>query len=130
MSQYGYGAPPQGNPAYAPQSAQNLQFFPSSYGAPGDVSGHATPSQASYGYGAPPTGSMSGGANFGFGPTAGVSGRMGEQGGLKTGWLAAFSAEGYEGEPSLLEELDINFGHIQAKVRTVRLSCSAALNTS
>lgn len=60
---------------------------------------------------------MSGGANFGFGPAAGVSGRMGEQGGLKTGWLAAFSAEGYEGEPSLLEELDINFGHIQAKVR-------------
>lgn len=60
---------------------------------------------------------MSSGANFGFGPAAGVSGRMGEQGGLKTGWLAAFSAEGYEGEPSLLEELDINFGHIQAKVR-------------
>lgn len=117
MSQYGYGAPPQGNPAYAPQSAQNLQFYTSSYGAPGDVSGHATPSQASYGYAAAPSGSMSGGANFGFGPAAGVSGRMGEQGGLKTGWLAAFSAEGYEGEPSLLEELDINFGHIQAKVR-------------
>lgn len=113
---YGYGAPPQGMPAYAPQSAQNLQFYPSTYGAPGDVSGHATPSQASYGYGASPSGTIGGGANFGFGPTAGVSGRMGEQGGLRTGWLAAFSAEGYEGEPSLLEELDINFGHIQAKV--------------
>lgn len=113
---YGYGAPPPGNPAYAPQSAQNLQFYPSTYGAPGDVSGHATPSQASYGYGASPSGTIGGGANFGFGPAAGVSGRMGEQGGLRTGWLAAFSAEGYEGEPSLLEELDINFGHIQAKV--------------
>lgn len=122
MAQYGYGAPPQGNPAYAPQSAQNLQFYSSSYGAPGDVSGHATPAQAYGGYGGgAPTGSIGGGgggsaANFGFGPAAGVSGRMGEQGGLKTGWLAAFSAEGYEGEPSLLEELDINFGHIQAKV--------------
>lgn len=116
MSQYGYGAPAQGNPAYAPQSAQNLQFFPTSY-APGDVSGHATPSQASYGYGAPPP---SGAGNFGFGgPAAGVSGRMGEQGGLRTGWIAAFSTEGYEGEPPLLEELGVNFGHIQAKTLAV-----------
>ncbi|ROW01333.1 hypothetical protein VMCG_05942 [Cytospora schulzeri] len=118
MSQYGYGAPAQGNPAYAPQSAQNLQFFPSSY-APADVSGHATPSQASYGYGAPPPPS-SGAGNFGFGgPAAGVSGRMGEQGGLRTGWIAAFSTEGYEGEPPLLEELGVNFGHIQAKTLAV-----------
>lgn len=113
MSQFGYGAQPQGNPAYAPQSAQNLQFYPSQY-APADVSGHATPSQASYGYGAP-----AGAANYGFGaPAAGVSGRMGEQGGLRTGWIAAFSTEGYEGEPPLLEELGVNFGHIQAKVRS------------
>ncbi|KAF3761705.1 Yip1-domain-containing protein [Cryphonectria parasitica EP155] len=119
MAQYGYGAQPQGNPAYAPQSAQNLQFYPSSYGAPNDVSGHAASSQSSYGYGAPSGTMGGGGANFGFGPAAGVSGRMGEQGGLRTGWLAAFSAEGYEGEPSLLEELDINFGHIQAKTIAV-----------
>lgn len=128
---YGYGAPHQGNPAYAPQqqqSAQNLQFYPSTYG---DVSGHATPSQAaSYGGygggGAAPVGAGVGGssANFGFGPAAGgVSGRMGEQGGLKTGWIAAFSAEGYEGEPSLFEELDINFGHIQQKVGFLLLRC-------
>lgn len=45
-----------------------------------------------------------------------VSGRMGEQGGLRTGWLAAFSTEGYEGEPPLQEELGVNFGHIKAKV--------------
>lgn len=45
-----------------------------------------------------------------------MSGRMGEQGGLRTGWLAAFSTEGYEGEPPLQEELGVNFGHIKAKV--------------
>ena len=42
---------------------------------------------------------------------------MGEQGGLRTGWLAAFGTEGYEGEPPLLEELGVNFGHIKTKVR-------------
>lgn len=50
-------------------------------------------------------------------PGGGVSGRMGEQGGLRTGWLAAFGTEGYEGEPPLLEELGVNFGHIKGKVR-------------
>ncbi|QGI83600.1 unnamed protein product [Fusarium fujikuroi] len=49
----------------------------------------------------------------------GVSGRMGEQGGLRTGWVAAFSSEGYDGEPPLLEELGVNFGHIQAKTLAV-----------
>jgi protein YIPF5/7 len=47
----------------------------------------------------------------------GVSGRMGEQGGLRTGWLAAFGTEGYDGEPGLMEELGVNFGHIKTKVR-------------
>ena len=42
---------------------------------------------------------------------------MGEQGGLRTGWLAAFGIEGYDGEPALLEELGVNFGHIKVKVR-------------
>jgi hypothetical protein len=42
---------------------------------------------------------------------------MGEQGGLRTGWLAAFGTEGYDGEPPLLEELGVNFGHIQSKVK-------------
>lgn len=41
---------------------------------------------------------------------------MGEQGGLRTGWLAAFGTEGYEGEPPLLEELGVNFDHIRTKV--------------
>jgi hypothetical protein len=57
-----------------------------------------------------------GGFNSGFGAPSGLSGRMGEQGGLRTGWLAAFGTEGYDGEPPLLEELGVNFGHIQSKV--------------
>ena len=105
-----------------PQTAQNLQFYPSSYG-PTPVSGHTTPSQASYGgYGgvapsnaAPAYPAYGGGAGFG-GPAVGVSGRMGEQGGLRTGWLAAFGTEGYDGEPPLLEELGVNFDHIRTKV--------------
>lgn len=41
---------------------------------------------------------------------------MGEQGGLRTGWLAAFGTEGYDGEPPLLEELGVNFSHVWTKV--------------
>lgn len=117
MSQYYGGAPPNNNPAYGPSSAQNLQFYPSSYDT--GVSGRATPSQASYGYTSQQSGAYGApsGFNSGFGGAAGVSGRMGEQGGLRTGWLAAFSTEGYDGEPPLLEELGVNFSHIQAKVR-------------
>lgn len=117
MSQY-YGAPPP-NQGYAPE-AQNLQFYQSSYTQP--VSGHATPSQASYGYNAPPAAGgygVSSGFNSGFGGAAGISGRMGEQGGLRTGWLAALSTEGYDGEPPLLEELGIKPANIRAKVLDV-----------
>jgi len=135
MSQY-YGAPPP-NQGYDPSSAQNLQFYPSQYTQP--VSGHGTQSQGSYGYGGPssssgygaPTGNMGnmgnmGGFNSGFAGPSGVSGRMGEQGGLRTGWLAAFSTEGYEGEPPLLEELGVNFGHIQAKVSITSTDCDSS----
>jgi hypothetical protein len=117
MAQY-YGAPP--TQGYGPSSAQNLQFFPSTYNQP--VSGHATPSQASYGYNAGPSassgyGSPGFGSSFGGAGAAPVSGRMGEQGGLRTGWLAALSTEGYEGEPPLLEELGIDHTKIVVKVR-------------
>ncbi|KAK3181687.1 hypothetical protein K4F52_007065 [Lecanicillium sp. MT-2017a] len=129
MSNY-YGG--QGNAPYGPgagaggaSAAQNLQFYPSSY-SPAGVSGAATPQQASYGFGGAPAGVPFGtGApqgNFaspGFGGAGGVSGRMGEHGGLRTGWLAAFSTEGYDGEPPLLEELGMNFGHIQSKTLAV-----------
>jgi hypothetical protein len=108
------------NPQYGGSSAQNLQFFPSTY-SPAPVSGHATPSQAAYGYSGGATSSAYGGPsgfNSGFSAPP-VSGRMGEQGGLRTGWLAAFSTEGYDGEPPLLEELGVNFSHIQSKVSHV-----------
>ncbi|PNY25176.1 Golgi membrane protein [Tolypocladium capitatum] len=114
-----YGAPP---PAAA-AAAQNLQFYPSTY-APA-VSGAATPQQAAYGYGggAAASGSFGAGAQSGFTSAgfggSGVSGRMGDQGGLRTGWLAAFSTEGYDGEPPLLEELGVNFRHIQMKTLAV-----------
>jgi hypothetical protein len=118
MAQF-FQQPP--NSPYGASSAQNLQFYPSSY-TPNPVSGHATPSQAAYGYGAPvgsPSYGAAGGFNSGFGAAQGVSGRMGEQGGLRTGWLAAFGTEGYDGEPPLLEELGVNFSHIQSKVSSV-----------
>ncbi|KIX02396.1 uncharacterized protein Z518_08337 [Rhinocladiella mackenziei CBS 650.93] len=104
--------------------SSNLQFYSSSYS---NVSGHTTPSQASYGtYGAGNTASAypgyGAGSSSGFGGGPGiqsVSGRMGETGGLRTGWLAAFGTEGYEGEPGLMEELGVNFGHIKTKTLTV-----------
>ncbi|TVY18342.1 Protein transport protein yip1 [Lachnellula arida] len=108
MAQFFQQPPPQA--PYGAPSAQNLQFYPSSY-TPNPVSGHATPSQAAYGGYGVPAGSPGygapggGGFNSGFGAPQGVSGRMGEQGGLRTGWLAAFGTEGYDGEPPLLEEL-------------------------
>lgn len=110
MSQY-YGAPP-ANQYGGGAPAQNLQFYPSSY-SPGVPPQGAGPQP--YGYGAPPPPPGPGGYG-GFGGTSGVSGRMGEQGGLRTGWLAAFSTEGYDGEPPLLEELGVNWTHIQMKV--------------
>ena len=124
MASYYNQPPPQSQSAsYNPQ--QNLQFYPSSYpNAP--VSGHTTPSQAQYGnsYGQPtsayPNYGGYGGPSSATGPSFGgaalPSGRMGEQGGLRTGWLAAFGTEGYDGEPPLLEELGVNFGHIKSKV--------------
>ncbi|KAK7416727.1 hypothetical protein QQX98_005053 [Neonectria punicea] len=116
---YGGGAP---QPA-GPSAAQNLQFYPSTYDSragPG-VSGAATPQQAAYGYGNQAGGYGAGAQGFAAagGFAGGVSGRMGEQGGLRTGWLAAFSTEGYETEPPLLEELGVNFGHIQTKTLAV-----------
>jgi protein YIPF5/7 len=116
MSNYYSAQQPQYPPAGAPNAAQNLQFFPSQYTNPGSstpqqAGGYGYGNQGGYGVGAPAQ-------NFAapaFG-AQGVSGRMGEQGGLRTGWVAAFSSEGYDGEPPLLEELGVNFGHIQAKV--------------
>ena len=107
-----------GGQGYGPSNPQNLQFFNSDYNQP--VSGHATPSQASYGYGAPQSGGFGGSFTSGFGGAPGVSGRMDEQGGLRTGWVAAlFTTEGYDGEPGLLEELGVDFGLLQRKTLAV-----------
>ncbi|KKA26144.1 hypothetical protein TD95_003644 [Thielaviopsis punctulata] len=106
MSNY-YQAP--GPAAQQGYGAQNLEFYPSSYATAPSA---GAPTQAYGGY----PGSYGGGT--GAAPV-GVSGRMGEQGGLRTGWLAAFSTEGYDGEPPLLEELGVNFGHIQSKTLAV-----------
>ncbi|RVX68630.1 hypothetical protein B0A52_07057 [Exophiala mesophila] len=112
---------PYGQGAAGGSGAANLQFYPSSYT---NVSGHTTPSQASYGgYGGSSSASAypgyGAGASAAFGGPAGVSGRMGDSGGLRTGWLAAFGTEGYDGEPGLMEELGFNFGHIKTKTVAV-----------
>jgi hypothetical protein len=114
MAQYG-GYPPQGQQQYG--AAQNLQFYSSQYPTQ-PVSGHSTPFQA---YSGSAQANAYDNAGFGGGfaqqGASGLSGRMGEQGGLRTGWLAAFGTEGYDGEPPLLEELGVNFSHIKLKVR-------------
>ena len=127
MASYGYQPNPQ-QPASSSYSAQNnLNFYQSSYSAQ-PVSGHSTPFQAAYGNSAqssayPPAGYGSSSANYGFGAFPGQPGATGQmgtgQGGLRTGWIAAFGTEGYEGEPPLLEELGVNFLHIRTKVRMI-----------
>lgn len=120
MANYGYQSTP--NQPYSAQG--NLNFYQSSYSTQ-PVSGQSTPFQA-YGsnaqnqaYGQAGAYSASS-ANYGFGAfpgQPGASGQMGTgQSGLRTGWLAAFGTEGYDGEPPLLEELGVNFQHIQSKV--------------
>ncbi|KAL2049382.1 hypothetical protein ABVK25_010392 [Lepraria finkii] len=116
-----YNYPQQPQQKYNPNPSNNLNFYQSNYAQP--VSGHTTPSQAQY-YGQQSPGSSQaygGASGFGTAPAFGqsVSGRMGEHGGLRTGWLAAFGTEGYDGEPPLLEELGVNFGHIKGKTLTV-----------
>jgi hypothetical protein len=126
---YNYNQQPSGN-SYSAQN--NLNFYQSSYSDAPPVSGQSTPFQA---FGSGIRGSTSGGAgyaggssyggsggagNYGFGAFPGQPGASGQMGtgqdGLRTGWLAAFGTEGYPGEPPLLEELGVNFMHIQTKV--------------
>ncbi|KAM3421694.1 Protein YIP [Cercospora zeina] len=113
MATYGYQPPP---------TSQNLNFYQSSYSNQPPVSGQSTPFQA-YGASAAQPSGYGASPNYGFGAfpgQPGASGQMGTgQGGLRTGWLAAFGTEGYDGEPPLLEELGVNFGHIQMKTLTV-----------
>lgn len=126
MASYAYQPPNQQSQQYSAQN--NLNFYQSSYSNQ-PVSGHSTPFQA-YGGGAGGTGggaqsnAYPQGSNYGFGAFPGQPGATGQMGtgqdGLRTGLLAAFGTEGYPGEPPLLEELGVNFHHIQTKVMRVR----------
>lgn len=124
MASYGY---PQQTPSQSYSSPNNLNFYQSTYSNQ-PVSGHTTPFQATYGAGGAQSGgypqqAYGGGSNYGFGGFPGQPGATGQmgtgQGGLRTGWLAAFGTEGYDGEPPLLEELGVNFMHIRMKVYTL-----------
>jgi hypothetical protein len=100
MSQYGYN-----------QQQPNLQFYSSNYSNQpigGQVSGHSTPFQAYSAGGASASNNAypSTGFSSGFG-TQGVSGQMGTQGGLRTGWLAAFGTEGYDGVWSMAATIHV-----------------------
>lgn len=97
-------------------NSQNLQFYPSSY-SQGQIPSQPSPRATFGAYGHSASPGFGYRANYGVPP--GASGRISEQGGLRTGWLAAFGTEGYEGEPALLEELGVNFDHIRSKTLAV-----------
>ncbi|KAI6021399.1 Yip1-domain-containing protein [Pisolithus microcarpus] len=91
-NQYGVASTSQANVPlqfYAAESYQS-QFYPSSRS------------------------SLEGAVNTG-GVTPSYGGSIQQSG----GWWTAFGTGGFEGEPPLLEELGINFSHIQAKSMTV-----------
>jgi protein YIPF5/7 len=96
---------PQYGQSASPAAAENLQFFHGGYSQPAP----SQPGQPSYG--------ISG--NMGTTMGGGGVGSFRDGPGLRTGWLAAFSTEGYENEPTLLEELGIDFRHVQAKTLAV-----------
>ncbi|KAI9152458.1 hypothetical protein H9P43_009249 [Blastocladiella emersonii ATCC 22665] len=104
--------------------ADPLQFYAASYGQPP----HQQPMQqqggGGYGYasGAVVSGSMSMGpapTAYGVPPPANM-GTMGggNAGGIQVNYRAAFGSGALDGEPPLLEELGINFGHIRDKAVT------------
>jgi hypothetical protein len=112
---YAYPGSAQAGGGQYGQPQGNLNFYQSNFATGSTpVDGSRTPFQA---YGGTP---QSGFTGFGQGAQHDLSGSMGTaSNGLSTGWLAAFGTEGYPGEPPLLEELGVNFGHIQQKTRTV-----------
>lgn len=82
----------------------NMQFYQPSYGqlegGAGNMGSMGAMGAMDTGFGADVLGTMHGGQ-------------------LSTGILAAFGTLGYPGEPPLLEELGINFGHIKTKTLAV-----------
>jgi len=94
-----YGQPPPGQPLqfYAPSPGPSEStFYP---GSRSSLEGHMAPPGMMNGQGASPA----------------YGGNIQPVG----GWWTAFGTGGFEGEPPLLEELGINFSHIQAKSLTV-----------
>lgn len=71
-----------------------------------------------------PSGSMHNAASYANSPGA----SYGFEQPLSQGWIAALSTAGYPGEPTLFEELGVNFGHIKAKTWSVLALKSRSLN--
>ncbi|KAF9582945.1 hypothetical protein BGW38_010551 [Lunasporangiospora selenospora] len=97
---------------HSSQTSDNLQFYQSQYPDPssGNFQQHRTNTF--------PSSTMSPAPELGYGGyNAGIPG--GQMGSQPINWLSAFGSGSLEGEPPLLEELGINFGHIKTKSFTV-----------
>ena len=90
-----------------PKSPDPLAFYASNYATPSGPGTSGPFNHRGYGDTGVP-GVSSGGGNVGSDVYQGP-----------IGWVAAFTAAGYEGEPPLLEELGVNFSHIKVKTLTV-----------
>jgi len=88
----------------AAPSADNLQFYPTSYGDPAAAA--AAYSNSYYSQAVP--------AEYSSAPY-GVSSGMGFGGGSTGSFWSAFGTGGFDNEPPLLEELGVNFAHIMGK---------------
>ncbi|KAJ1929761.1 hypothetical protein IWQ60_000913 [Tieghemiomyces parasiticus] len=116
-----------GDPAYAASQAGagGLQFYPSQYDTPGDGSGYASGypgASTGSSYGAADHQQQHGGGYYGTpagGPATDQGGPGFEPFPVPVSILAAFGSGGLPGEPPLLEELGVNFGHIVTKSLTV-----------
>ncbi|KAK0549801.1 hypothetical protein OC846_000268 [Tilletia horrida] len=109
---------PYGNQSggYDAGGPSNLQFYSSSsYG--GGSSGGRSGGGASGAYGGNGRPSLEGNMAGSYGP--GPSGTMSGAGPIQGGFWSAFGTGGFPDEPSLMEELGINFSHILDKSLTV-----------
>ncbi|OCF43980.1 hypothetical protein I317_02086 [Kwoniella heveanensis CBS 569] len=110
-----------GAPSYSPygSSSEPLAFFGSS---PAQASGSQGHTQGYYGGSRPSLEGNMGGFAGGVGGGATGNMNMAASGRMLAGegrWWEAFGTGGFEGEPSLMEELGINPSHILQKSLTV-----------
>ncbi|CAG8433488.1 6714_t:CDS:2 [Ambispora gerdemannii] len=87
----------EGSEVYEYGTADNLQFYPSTYGDP--AAGYAASTSGAY-YSP---------------PSVQTYPHTGYHGGSSGSFWSAFGTGGFADEPPLLEELGINFGHIKSK---------------